>query len=63
MTQHPDLVQKFLLGWYRAVAYEKTHKVQTLALAVKAEGLGSGHDQADHPKVRSRQNIEGRITC
>jgi NitT/TauT family transport system substrate-binding protein len=40
VTQHPELVQKFLLGWYRAVAYEKTHKAQTLVLAVKAEGLG-----------------------
>lgn len=40
VAQHPELVQKFLLGWYRSVIYMKTHRAQTLALAVKAEGLG-----------------------
>jgi ABC-type nitrate/sulfonate/bicarbonate transport system substrate-binding protein len=42
VAQHPDLVQKFLLGWYRSVAYMKTHRAQTLALASKIEEIG-GH--------------------
>jgi ABC-type nitrate/sulfonate/bicarbonate transport system substrate-binding protein len=39
VTQHPDLVQKFLLGWYRSVHYMKTHRAQSIALATKIEGL------------------------
>jgi NitT/TauT family transport system substrate-binding protein len=40
VTQHPELVQKFLLGWYRSVQYMKTHRAQTLALATTVEELG-----------------------
>jgi ABC-type nitrate/sulfonate/bicarbonate transport system substrate-binding protein len=39
VAQHPDLVGKFLLGWYRSVIYMKAHRAQSLALAVKIEGL------------------------
>jgi ABC-type nitrate/sulfonate/bicarbonate transport system substrate-binding protein len=40
VAQHPELVQKFLLGWYRSVIYMKTHRAQTLALATTVEELG-----------------------
>lgn len=39
VAQHPDIVQKFLLGWYRSVQYMKTHRAQSIALATKIEGL------------------------
>jgi NitT/TauT family transport system substrate-binding protein len=39
VAQHPDVVQKFLLGWYRSVQYMKTHRAQSIALAAKIEGL------------------------
>jgi ABC-type nitrate/sulfonate/bicarbonate transport system substrate-binding protein len=38
VAQHPDLVQKFLLGWYRSVIYMKAHRAQSLALAAKIGG-------------------------
>jgi ABC-type nitrate/sulfonate/bicarbonate transport system substrate-binding protein len=40
VAQHPELVQKFLLGWYRSVLYMKSHRAQTLALATTVEELG-----------------------
>jgi ABC-type nitrate/sulfonate/bicarbonate transport system substrate-binding protein len=39
VAQHPDLVQKFLLGWYRSVGWMKAHRTQSIAMAVKIEGL------------------------
>jgi ABC-type nitrate/sulfonate/bicarbonate transport system substrate-binding protein len=31
VNKHPDLVQRFLKGWFMTVAYAKTHKAETIA--------------------------------
>jgi NitT/TauT family transport system substrate-binding protein len=51
IAQHPDLVQKFLVGWYRSVAYMKVHRAQTVALAAKVEELG------DHAVGEAYDNV------
>jgi NitT/TauT family transport system substrate-binding protein len=38
VSQHPELVQKFLLGWYRSVIWMKSHRTEAIAIAVKAFG-------------------------
>ncbi|HEY3918736.1 MAG TPA: ABC transporter substrate-binding protein [Stellaceae bacterium] len=35
MTKHPDDVKKFLAGWFESVAYLKTHKGESVALAAR----------------------------
>ncbi len=39
VAQHPDLVKKFLLGWFRSVIYMKAHREQSIQIAMKAEGM------------------------
>ena len=39
VAQHPDLVQKFLVGWFRSVKYMKAHREQSIQIAMKAEGM------------------------
>ena len=37
---HPDLVQKFLRGWFTSVAYMRSHRAEAVAIGAKVEGLG-----------------------
>ena len=37
VAAHPDQVKKFLDGWFRSVAYMKTHRAQTITIAAKYE--------------------------
>jgi NitT/TauT family transport system substrate-binding protein len=39
IAQHPDLVRKFLLGWFRSVAYMGTHRDESIDLGAKVEGI------------------------
>jgi ABC-type nitrate/sulfonate/bicarbonate transport system substrate-binding protein len=39
VAQHPDLVKKFLVGWFRSVIYMKAHREQSIQIAMKAEGM------------------------
>jgi NitT/TauT family transport system substrate-binding protein len=36
---HPDLVQKFLQGWFTSVAYMRGHRAEAVAIGSKIEGL------------------------
>jgi NitT/TauT family transport system substrate-binding protein len=36
---HPDLVQKFLQGWFISVAYMRAHRAEAVAIGSKIEGL------------------------
>jgi ABC-type nitrate/sulfonate/bicarbonate transport system substrate-binding protein len=39
VAQHPDLVKKFLVGWFRSVKYMKAHRAESIQIAMKAEGM------------------------
>jgi NitT/TauT family transport system substrate-binding protein len=39
VANHPDLVKKFLDGWFRSVAYMRAHRAQSIAIAAKYEGV------------------------
>jgi ABC-type nitrate/sulfonate/bicarbonate transport system substrate-binding protein len=39
VAQHPDLVKKFLVGWFRSVKYMKAHREQSIQITMKAEGM------------------------
>jgi NitT/TauT family transport system substrate-binding protein len=39
VSQHPDLVQKFLRGWFMSVAYMKSHRAESIAIGSTVEGL------------------------
>ena len=39
VAQHPDLVKRFLLGWFRSVIYMKKHREQSIDIAMKVEGM------------------------
>lgn len=36
VANHPDIVQRFLRGWFMTVAYAKTHKAETVAAGAAA---------------------------
>lgn len=40
VAEHPDLVRKFLVGWFRSVIYMKAHRDQAVQIAMKTEGIG-----------------------
>jgi NitT/TauT family transport system substrate-binding protein len=49
VAAHPDQVKKFLDGWFRSVAYMKTHRAQTISIAAKYEevseaSMGQSYD-------------------
>ncbi len=39
VQNHPDLVKKFLDGWFQTIAYMQTHRQETIAFAAQAEGF------------------------
>jgi ABC-type nitrate/sulfonate/bicarbonate transport system substrate-binding protein len=39
ITNHPDLLKKFLLGWFRTVAHMQTHRSETIREAMTIEGM------------------------
>ena len=39
VNQHPDLVQKFLQGWFLSVAYMRGHRADAVTIGAKIEGL------------------------
>jgi ABC-type nitrate/sulfonate/bicarbonate transport system substrate-binding protein len=39
IQNHPDLVKKFLEGWFQTIAYMQTHRQETIAFAAQAEGF------------------------
>ena len=36
---HPDLLRRFLRGWFETIAYMKTHKKETVAITAKVIGF------------------------
>jgi NitT/TauT family transport system substrate-binding protein len=39
VSQHPELVQKFLRGWFTSVAYMRSHRAESVAIGATVEGL------------------------
>ena len=39
IDKNPDLVRRFLRGWFKMVAYAKSHKEETIKVTAKAMGL------------------------
>jgi ABC-type nitrate/sulfonate/bicarbonate transport system substrate-binding protein len=39
VSAHPELVQKFLQGWFMSVAYMRSHRAEAVAIGAKVEGL------------------------
>jgi NitT/TauT family transport system substrate-binding protein len=39
VSSRPELVKRFLTGWFRSVAYMRTHRDETIALGAKVEGM------------------------
>jgi NitT/TauT family transport system substrate-binding protein len=39
MRERPDVLRRFLAGWFETIAFAKTHKAETLALSRKVTGL------------------------
>jgi ABC-type nitrate/sulfonate/bicarbonate transport system substrate-binding protein len=39
IAAHPDLVKRFLLGWFRSVAYMGSHRDEAIALGAKVESI------------------------
>lgn len=39
VADHPDLVKKFLTGWFETIAYMRAHKDETVRAAAQAEGI------------------------
>ncbi len=41
IQNHPDLVKRFLDGWFQTIAYMQTHRQQTVTFAAQAEGFSN----------------------
>jgi NitT/TauT family transport system substrate-binding protein len=39
LKDHPDLMKKFLAGWYESVAYMRTHRAESIKMSAQLSGL------------------------
>lgn len=56
---HPDLVQKFLKGWFQSVAYMRAHRSETIALGAKKEGVSEAAMASAYDSVINTMSKDG----
>jgi NitT/TauT family transport system substrate-binding protein len=59
VSTHPDLVKKFLDGWFRSVAYMRTHRAQTISIAAKYEGVSESSMAQSYDAIMAMMSSNG----
>lgn len=61
VRKHPDAVRRFLKGWFEAVAYMKTHKQETVAIARKITGFSPAVESREYDLLMSKFSDDGKF--
>ena len=61
IKEHPDAVRRFLKGWYESIAYMKSHKAETVAIAVKVIGFSPEVEAREYDLEMSHMSTDGRF--
>ena len=61
LNQHPDTVKRFLTGWFRCVAYMRSHKAETVKFTAQAEGLAEAAVAKAYDKIMPVMSTNGAI--
>jgi NitT/TauT family transport system substrate-binding protein len=61
INQHPDTVRRFLVGWFRCIAYMRTHKAETVRFTAQAEGLAEEAIAKAYDKIMPVMSSNGII--
>jgi NitT/TauT family transport system substrate-binding protein len=62
VQQNPDAVRRFLGGWYKTVAYMKTHKAETVAITASTIGYSVPASQRMYDLLISRFSTDGKFS-
>lgn len=61
LQQHGDAVRGFLKGWYEAVAYMRTHKVETVAISSRVDGFPLAVAEREYDQEMAAMSADGRF--
>lgn len=61
IKQHPDTVRRFLVGWFRCIAYMRAHKAETVKFASDAEGIAPEAIAKAYDKIMPAMSTNGVI--
>jgi ABC-type nitrate/sulfonate/bicarbonate transport system substrate-binding protein len=59
VAAHPDQAKKFLDGWFRSVAYMKTHRAQTISIAAKYEEVSEASMGQSYDAIMNMMSSDG----
>jgi ABC-type nitrate/sulfonate/bicarbonate transport system substrate-binding protein len=61
IKQHPDTVRRFLVGWFRCIAYMRSHKAEVVKFTAQAEGLSEEAIAKAYDKIMPAMSTNGVI--
>lgn len=61
LSQHPDVVRRFLTGWFRCIAYMRSHKAETVKFTAQAEGLAEEAVSKAYDKIMPAMSTNGML--
>ena len=61
IKQHPDTVKRFLVGWFRCIAYMRSHKAETVKFTADAEGIAESAIAKAYDKIMPAMSTNGAI--
>jgi ABC-type nitrate/sulfonate/bicarbonate transport system substrate-binding protein len=61
VKSNPDAIRRFLKGWFEAVAFMKTHKAETVAVASKATGFSQAAEDREYDLLVKEFSADGRF--
>ena len=62
MKDRPDVLRRFLKGWYETVAYLLTHKEETVKAGMHTTGLSEAVVAAEYDQQKAMWSADGRIS-
>jgi ABC-type nitrate/sulfonate/bicarbonate transport system substrate-binding protein len=61
VQQHPDELRRFVRGWFETVAWMRTHKPETIAIASRLSGLPEAVQAREYDEVMPTLSADGRF--
>ena len=59
--QNPDAIRRFLAGWIEALAFMRTHKAETVAIARKVTGFSQAVEEREYDLLMPHFSFDGRF--
>lgn len=61
IAAHPDVVKRFLTGWFKCIAYMRAHKAETVKFAADAQGLAEEAEAKSYDKIMPVMSTNGTL--